>query len=62
MGKAGSILGIIAILLGAGGFGFGFITWNTQNSMQTNLTAQDIWSQYDKDFLIFSDITLFMIF
>ena len=62
MGKGGSILGIIALLLGAGGLGFGFITWNTQNSMQTNLTAQDIWSQYDKDFLIFSDITLFMIF
>jgi hypothetical protein len=49
MGKGGSILGIIAILLGAGGFGFGFITWNTQNSIQANLTAQDIWSQYDKD-------------
>jgi len=50
MGKGGSILGIIGILLGAGGLGFGFMTWNTQNSMQANLTAQDIWSQYDADF------------
>jgi len=50
MGKGGSILGIIGILLGAGGLGFGFIAWNTQNSMQASLAAQDIWSQYDGDF------------
>jgi len=49
MGKGGSILGIIAILLGAGGLGFGFMTWNNQISMQANLTAQDIWFQYDGD-------------
>ena len=50
MGKGGSILGIIGILLGAGGLGFGFMTWNLQNTMQANLTEQDIWSQYDEDF------------
>ena len=49
MGKGGSILGIIGILLGAGGLGFGFMTWNLQNTMQADLTAQDIWSQYDED-------------
>ena len=49
MGKGGSILGIIGILLGAGGLGFGFIAWSTQNSMQANLAAQNIWSQYDGD-------------
>ena len=49
MGKGGSILGIIGILLGVGGLGFGFIMWNSQNSMQANLDAQDIWSQYDGD-------------
>ena len=49
MGKGGSILGIIGILLGAGGLGFGFIAWNTQNSMQASLAAQDIWYQYDGD-------------
>jgi len=49
MGKGGSILGIIGILLGAGGLGFGFMAWSTQNSMQANLAAQDIWSQYDGD-------------
>jgi len=49
MGKAGSILGILGILLGAGGLGFGVMAWDLQNSMQANLTAQDIWSQYDGD-------------
>ena len=49
MGKGGSILGIIGILLGAGGLGFGFMAWNSQNSMQTSLAAQDIWYQYDGD-------------
>ena len=49
MGKGGSILGIIGILLGAGGLGFGFMAWNTQNNMQASLATQDIWSQYDGD-------------
>jgi len=49
MGKAGSILGLLGILLGAGGLGFGFMVWTTQNTMQADLTAQDIWSQYDGD-------------
>ncbi|NVM19759.1 MAG: hypothetical protein HWN80_18805 [Candidatus Lokiarchaeota archaeon] len=49
MGKGGSILGIIGILLGAGGLGFGFIAWNNQNTMQANLTVQNIWYQYDGD-------------
>jgi len=49
MGKAGSILGLLGILLGAGGLGFGFMVWTTQNTMQASLAAQDIWSQYDGD-------------
>ena len=49
MGKGSSILGLIGILLGAGGLGFGFMMWNTQNSMQASLAAQDIWFQYDGD-------------
>ena len=49
MGKGGIILGIIGILLGAGGLGFGFMAWNTQNNMQASLATQDIWSQYDGD-------------
>ena len=49
MGKGGSILGLIGILLGAGGLGFGFIAWNNQNTMQASLAAQDIWYQYDGD-------------
>jgi len=50
MGKGGSILGIIGILLGAGGLGFGFIAWNNQTNMQASLAVQDIWYQYDGDF------------
>jgi len=49
MGKAGSILGLIGILLGAGGLGFGFIVWNIQNSRQVNLAEQDIWYIYDQN-------------
>jgi len=52
MGKGGSILGIIGILLGAGGLGFGFIAWNNQITMQANLAVQDIWYQYDQNTFI----------
>jgi len=52
MGKGGSILGIIGILLGAGGLGFGFLAWSSQNSMQANFAAQDIWYQYDENTFI----------
>ncbi len=60
MGKGGSILGIIGILLGAGGLGFGFIAWSTQNSMQANLAAQDIWFQYDGDFFYMTPIDTYL--
>jgi hypothetical protein len=49
MGKSGAILGIIGILLGAGGLGFAFITWNNQNIIQaqhTGGTLQDVWYLY----------------
>ncbi len=52
MGKGGVILGLIGILLGAGGLGFGFIIWNTQNNIQTQLTQfapQDTWHRYYED-------------
>ncbi len=52
MGKGGVILGLIGILLGAGGLGFGFIIWNTQNTIQTQLTQftpQDTWYRYYED-------------
>ena len=60
MGKGGTIIGIIGILLGAGGLGFGFIAWNNQNSMQANLAAQDIWYQYDGDFFIGNPIDTYL--
>ena len=52
MGKGGVILGIIGILLGAGGLGFAFITWNTQNTIQTQLAnyeAGETWYRYYED-------------
>ncbi len=54
MGKGGAVLGIIGIILGAGAIGFAFIVWNTQNSIKSDLAAEDIWYQYDED--IFSGI------
>jgi len=60
MGKGGSILGIIGILLGAGGLGFGFLAWNTQNSIQASLAAQDIWYQYDGDFFHVNPIDTYL--
>ena len=49
MGKGGIILGLIGILLGAGGLGFGIMAWNNQNIMQANFSVPDIWYQYDGD-------------
>jgi len=40
MGKGGTILGIIGILIGAGGLGFGLITWTTQSQVK-------IWNDYE---------------
>jgi len=37
MGKGGAVLGLIGILLGAGGLVFGFITWSSLNTIQTQI-------------------------
>lgn len=53
MGKGGAVLGLIGILLGAGGLGFAFIAWNNQNTLETQLTGlapQEIWYRYYEDF------------
>ena len=42
MGKAGVILGIIGILVGAGGLGFGIITWMDQSKV-------NIWNDFEED-------------
>ena len=49
MGKGAVVLGIIGILLGAGGLGFAFITWNNQNAIQTQLGAVETWYRYYED-------------
>lgn len=49
MGKGGTVLGLIGVLLGAGGLGLAFIVWNNQNTFKTQLiglTPQDVWYRY----------------
>ncbi len=38
MGKGGTVLGLIGIILGAGGLGFGYFIWAGQATLATNLT------------------------
>ncbi|MFW9930340.1 MAG: hypothetical protein ACFFD1_13170 [Candidatus Thorarchaeota archaeon] len=38
MTKVATVIGLIGILLGAGGLGLGFLVWSNQNDIQTNLT------------------------
>ena len=56
MGKGGAVLGIIGMLLGAGGLGFAFIVWNNQNTIEsqlTGLTPQEVWYRfYDDTFYV----------
>ncbi|MCK4381595.1 MAG: hypothetical protein KAW51_10685 [Candidatus Lokiarchaeota archaeon] len=52
MGKGGAVLGIIGMLLGAGGLGFAFVVWYGQNALESNinqLTGQNIWHRYYED-------------
>ncbi|MFW9894943.1 MAG: hypothetical protein ACFFD7_03985 [Candidatus Thorarchaeota archaeon] len=44
MGKGGVVLGILGILLGAGGIGFGVINW-----MNQSVTMYDQWNSYSND-------------
>ena len=52
MGKGGTILGIIGILIGAGGLGFGYINWATLTQLscdceQTIVYESNIWNDYE---------------
>lgn len=55
MAKGGIVLGIIGMLLGAGGIGFGFLAWSNQAGIQASLIdaqnqliSQNVWSiSYD---------------
>jgi len=42
MGKGGAVLGVIALILGAGALGFGLITWIDQGKT-------DFWYDYKED-------------
>jgi hypothetical protein len=56
MGKGGAVLGIIGILIGAGGLGFGFLGWNSAIVNQTKLT------ELENDFINQLNSTLFTLF
>ncbi len=53
MGRGGTVLGIIGILLGAGAIGFAFVVWNTQNTMTNEfnnlprIIVVGIWDEID---------------
>ena len=49
MGKGGTILGLIGVLLGAGALGFSFIIWTSQPTQQTEYTPGEIWYRYYED-------------
>jgi hypothetical protein len=54
LGKAGTVFGIIGMLLGAGGLGFGFLAWNGLNAIESNgdkSIVQNIWHRYYDDIL-----------
>ena len=52
MGKGATTLGIIGVILGAGGLGFGFLAWTNQIVIQQTLNQQNIW--YDSSDIYFS--------
>jgi hypothetical protein len=43
MGKGSAILGIIGILIGAGGLVFGFLAWDSVRKIQTNQKVNEVW-------------------
>ena len=50
MGKAGTAIGIIGMLLGAGGLGFAFVVWNGQNAIVSDINElRNIWARYYED-------------
>lgn len=39
MGKGGAVLGIIALLIGAGGLGFGLLAWLDTNNIKNQINT-----------------------
>ena len=51
MGKGSTVLGIIALILGAGGLGLGGLAWISVSRVETqvaNLSEQNIWYRYNE--------------
>jgi len=53
MGKGGAILGLIGILIGAGGLTMGFIAWSSMITMQTELNINNaLYSKNDGPYTV----------
>jgi hypothetical protein len=50
MGKGGTILGIIGLLIGAGGLGMGLINWTAQSQVR-------IWNDYEPNYFTAPDLS-----
>ncbi|MHA2039525.1 MAG: hypothetical protein ACW98X_24150 [Promethearchaeota archaeon] len=49
MGKGGTILGMIALIIGIGGLGFGFIAWTDQGDTYVYHGSAEFWYDYKED-------------
>ena len=47
MGKGGSVLGLIGIILGAGGIAFGYYNWTSENDNSTQNKVVGVWDGLD---------------
>jgi len=53
MGKGGTILALIGILIGAGGLTFGLIAWSSTTTIQTDLNLNNaLYSKNDGPFIV----------
>jgi len=52
MGKSGTALGIIGVIIGAGGVGFAFLNWMNLSNMQQVINQHEIW--YEVDDLVYA--------
>ena len=67
MGKGSTVLGVIALILGAGGLGLGGLAWISVSRVETQVTNQNSWFKYNNTafnsdpvgpYLIFSGLTI----
>ncbi|KKM21430.1 hypothetical protein LCGC14_1635480 [marine sediment metagenome] len=49
MGKSGAVLGLIGIILGAGGLVFGYLNWTSQSNNSTQNKVVGVWDGLDEN-------------